>query len=131
MPLDITFNSTQSTGSPTQWFWNFGDAPDSNAVHSTQQNPSHVYTQAGCYTVRLIIVNAQGCRDTLLMHNALCVGTPPAVNFVASPVVACAGIPIHFTNQSTAIPGTTYRWDFIQVPPYDYAHPDALLDSAG
>lgn len=44
-----------STGSPTSWLWNFGDA-----TSSTQQNPIHVYPAAGSYTVTLTAANASG-----------------------------------------------------------------------
>jgi len=44
-----------STGSPTSWTWDFGDG-----VTSTTQNPSHMYTAAGKYTVSLTAANAAG-----------------------------------------------------------------------
>ncbi len=47
---DSTFNS------PTSWQWNFGDGGT-----STLQNPTHVYTTAGSYTVELIACNATSC----------------------------------------------------------------------
>jgi PKD repeat protein len=45
----------------TNWFWDFGDA-----TTSTLQNPTHVYTTAGTYTVCLTIVGNNGlvkCKD--------------------------------------------------------------------
>ncbi|HZF99919.1 MAG TPA: PKD domain-containing protein, partial [Chitinophagales bacterium] len=118
-PLDVTFNSSQSTGTPTQWFWNFGDAGNPNAVQSSLENPSHTYVTGGCYAVRLIIVNAQGCRDTTVVNNMVCVGTPPALNFSANPLIACAGVPIAFTNTSTVTPWNTYKWDFLSPDPFN------------
>lgn len=41
---------------PTSWDWDFGDGSD----HSTEQNPSHVYTEAGSYTPILTARNAHG-----------------------------------------------------------------------
>src|SRR6185295_4549529 len=38
----------QSSGSPTQWFWWFGDGST-----SASRNPSHAYNIAGTYTVTL------------------------------------------------------------------------------
>ncbi len=47
---ETIFNFTDiSTGSPTQWLWNFGDG-----FFSSSQNPSHIYTEAGDYTVSLL-----------------------------------------------------------------------------
>lgn len=47
----IVFTDT-STGSPTIWFWDFGDG---NC--STDQNPTHEYFIPGTYTVKLISSN--------------------------------------------------------------------------
>jgi gliding motility-associated-like protein len=48
-------------GSINSWNWNFGDG----SIHSTQQNPSHLYATAGSYTAILIIGTALGCLDTI------------------------------------------------------------------
>ncbi len=45
----VQFTDT-STGSPTSWQWEFGDA-----ATSTTQNPAHTYTAAGSYGVTLTI----------------------------------------------------------------------------
>ncbi len=41
---------------PTSWKWNFGD-PTSSSNTSKIQNPSHTYTKAGTYTVKLVSGN--------------------------------------------------------------------------
>ncbi|HNW38138.1 MAG TPA: PKD domain-containing protein, partial [Methanosarcina vacuolata] len=53
-PLTVEFIDT-STGIPTGWKWNFGDGKT-----STIQNPSHVYSKAGNYTVKLTASNVAG-----------------------------------------------------------------------
>ncbi|MFA6364562.1 MAG: PKD domain-containing protein, partial [Methanoregula sp.] len=53
-PLAVTFTDT-STGSPTSWSWDFGDT-----TKATAQNPVHIYTTAGTYTVSLTATNAGG-----------------------------------------------------------------------
>lgn len=40
----------ESTGSPTAWFWDFGDGK-----YSTLQNPTHTYNVSGSYTVTLFV----------------------------------------------------------------------------
>ena len=52
VPQTITFID-KSTGSPTSWFWNFGDKSN-----STFQNPIHKYATEGKYTVKLTVKNA-------------------------------------------------------------------------
>jgi beta propeller repeat protein len=53
-PLTAKF-ADKSTGSPTSWYWNFGDKST-----STARNPVHKYTDAGQYTVSLTVKNAAG-----------------------------------------------------------------------
>jgi len=54
----VTFTDT-SAGSPTAWAWDFGD----NGTSSVK-NPSHQYTSAGTYTVKLTASNANGTGTT-------------------------------------------------------------------
>lgn len=51
-PTSVAFTD-ESSGFPTSWTWSFGDGQT-----STQQNPSHIYTTQGIYTVNLTISNA-------------------------------------------------------------------------
>ncbi|MFN7976161.1 MAG: PKD domain-containing protein [Acidobacteriota bacterium] len=53
-PLNVQFTDL-SSGSPTQWAWDFGDGQGSYA-----QNPAHTYTTGGSFDVGLTIVNATG-----------------------------------------------------------------------
>ncbi len=48
----------QSIGNPTSWSWNFGDGST-----STQQYPTHTYSQNGVYVVTLTIFGAN-CQST-------------------------------------------------------------------
>jgi hypothetical protein len=54
VPLQVVFTDT-STGGPTSWQWDFGDA-----TTSQEQNPTHTYTAPGTYTVTLTASNALG-----------------------------------------------------------------------
>jgi len=54
VPLTVQFNDT-STGNVTSWLWDFGD---SNT--STEQNPSHEYSETGSYSITLNVSNAYG-----------------------------------------------------------------------
>lgn len=53
-PMAVQFTDT-STGSPVTWNWTFGDT-----YTSVLQNPFHVYTVAGNYTVGLNVTNSTG-----------------------------------------------------------------------
>ncbi len=70
-PLAVQF-SDLSTGDPFRWHWNFGDG-----VLSSEQDPVHLYTSAGTYTVSLTVVSASGL-DTETKADYITV-TDPAV----------------------------------------------------
>jgi len=53
-PLTVQFTD-QSSDSPSEWSWNFGDGGT-----STEQNPSHKYTAVGTYSVTLTAKNTAG-----------------------------------------------------------------------
>jgi uncharacterized repeat protein (TIGR01451 family) len=53
-PLTVNFTD-QSTGNPSSWSWIFGDGDT-----STDQSPSHQYTNAGTYNVTLTVTNNCG-----------------------------------------------------------------------
>lgn len=61
-PLTVKFTDN-SYNKPTLWNWNFGDG-----ITSTQQNPEHVYTEAGNYKVTLKVTNKYGT-DILTKSN--------------------------------------------------------------
>ena len=54
VPATVSFIDS-STGSPTSWFWDFGDGET-----STVKNPTHKYVEAGSYTVTLTVTNDAG-----------------------------------------------------------------------
>lgn len=53
-PLTVNFTDL-STGSPTEWDWDFGDGGTSN-----EQFPIYTYNDTGTYTVFLTVTNASG-----------------------------------------------------------------------
>jgi PKD repeat protein len=56
VPLTVIFTDA-STNTPTSWYWDFGDG---NTTENTVQNPIHLYTTAGTYTVNLTATNEYG-----------------------------------------------------------------------
>jgi gliding motility-associated-like protein len=51
------FDQSTNTNS---WSWDFGDGQTSSL-----ENPSHVYSQVGVYTVKLVTTNTGGCLDSI------------------------------------------------------------------
>ena len=58
-PLEVRFTDT-STGSPTEWVWDFGDGST-----SSEQNPAHTYAAAGTYPVTLTATNPTGSDNSV------------------------------------------------------------------
>ncbi|MEM9984127.1 MAG: PKD domain-containing protein, partial [Bacteroidota bacterium] len=106
VPWLINFNDA-SQGSAS-WLWDFGDGNTANIA-----NPSHLYTQAGFYTVSLITVGANGCRDTLTRPNYVQIVRPVA-DFVADTVEGCIPLEVDFQDLSTSAFDSidTWIWDF-------------------
>ncbi len=105
-PLTIDFlDDTREFGSKSlSWIWEFGDGSV-----STLQNPSHTYTQAGTYTVKLTVTNDLGCTSTRIWDTQV-QATDPQVGFQLQPVVTCPGAPVTFISTSTGS-GLAYQWD--------------------
>jgi len=78
----VTF-SDESTNSPTNWLWTFGDGQT-----SAVQSPVHYYTTNGTYTVKLKSWNIFGT-DSLVKTSYVTVGLPAAPT--ATGAAICSG----------------------------------------
>ncbi len=106
----------------TSYAWNFGDGGT-----STLANPVYTYTTQGTYNVRLIITTSSGCIDTLIVPNAVRVGSKPMADFSAVPIPVCGTQPVYFTDLTTPM-ADEWNWDFgdggssvLQDPSHRYA----------
>ncbi len=78
----IQFVDQSTSWSPiVHWGWTFGDATNSNL-----QSPFHIYNAVGSYTVRLIIQNQQGCKDTASYIVNTTTFNPPALTYTVNGV---------------------------------------------
>lgn len=108
--LTTTFNdltTTDAVNAITNWQWDFGDG----TIQNFSSPPFvHTYTAAGTYSVKLIVTDAFGCMDSVLISN-LVTTTDPIPNFISANTKTCPGANVIFTNTSTPS-GLTYQWDF-------------------
>jgi gliding motility-associated-like protein len=107
----FTDASTIASGSITGWAWNFGDPSSAGNNTSSLQNPTHLFTAAGTYTVTLTVTTAATCTNTT--SKQVTVNPLPLVNFNALPSnVVCAGSTITFNSASSIASGTiaNYGW---------------------
>ncbi|NQV03272.1 MAG: PKD domain-containing protein [Bacteroidia bacterium] len=97
-------------GSIVQWAWNFDDPASGLNNNSNAQNPSHSFSGAGTFDVRLIVTNTNGCMDTAII--AVTVNARPVADFSAD--TACLGDMTNFTDLSTTSTGiiASRFWQF-------------------
>ncbi|MBK9046013.1 MAG: PKD domain-containing protein [Bacteroidetes bacterium] len=100
-PFNVNFSSSTVANS---YLWDFGDGST-----STLQNPSHLYSNAGLYTVTLTCVLASGCTTTTIKPGFIEV-IAPVSEFMSPTQAVCAPSLVNFINQSTG--ATMWHWDF-------------------
>jgi PKD repeat protein len=103
-PLLVHFTDT-SDGNPTKWTWKFGDGS-----YSVQQNPYHLYTQAGVYNVSLTVLNPAGT-DTVTKNGLITVRSLPVAAFIANTTSGKSPLAVQFLDESTGDP-TNWSWSF-------------------
>jgi len=125
--LNVAFKD-QSAGSPTSWFWDFG-----NGQTSSLQNPVATYTAGGKYTVRLIVKTAIE-DDYEEKTNYITVFTSPQANFLVSGNDSgCAPVQTSFKDISTVF-GTTinsWSWNFGDAGTSTQQNPIYTYNAAG
>src|SRR5690606_27063378 len=91
-PVSFSDTSTINQGNVTSRVWDFGDGSGATTV-----NPSHSYTSAGSYSVKLIVTSNFNCTDsitkTLVNH------PKPLARFVQNSV--CFPFAMDFYDSST------------------------------
>jgi len=91
--LKVNF-SDASTGSPAQWFWDFGDGQTSNL-----KDPSVTYILPGIYTVRLIVKNTTEQAYEEKTNYITVLPTPQPV-FITDVTSGCLPLNVSFTDQT-------------------------------
>ncbi len=104
-PLTVTFTD-QSTGTVTSWMWHFGDGDT-----STDQNPTHVYTVKGTYSVTQEVYGPGGSDEEIKGAYVVVDYAPPVVDFVASTLTGTVPLTVTFTDLSIGAI-TTWDWTF-------------------
>jgi uncharacterized repeat protein (TIGR01451 family) len=91
-PLQVQFSDASSpAGAADQWLWDFGDG----SVDITQ-NPTHVYTETGAFTVTLAITDTDtGETDTLIQSGYVTVSSFLAIS-KSGPGLVNPGEPITY-----------------------------------
>lgn len=107
-PVQVRFTDT-SIGHPDRWLWDFGDGSI-----SSEQSPTHMYSWAGIFTVRLTTYNTVGS-TSITQRKVITVTTDqamrPVANFIASGTDGTAPMSVRFTDTSVGHPDH-WLWTF-------------------
>ncbi|MFY8127591.1 MAG: PKD domain-containing protein, partial [Chitinophagaceae bacterium] len=99
---NFVLNNT-STAIPNGYLWSFSDG-----TTSTLTNPTKSFSSVGTYTIKLVVTNTNGCKDSITQ--TVTVLPKPNPNFTINNTTQCAGSNFIFSNTSSA--STTYLWSF-------------------
>ncbi|NOQ75329.1 MAG: PKD domain-containing protein [Crocinitomix sp.] len=135
---EIDFENTSlipDDGEP-DWIWDFGDDET-----STDENPSHLYTEAGTYTVQLIGVNELSCNDTTEYQITIYPLPDANLEFIASGLSSqdgstggCIINPVQF-NDLSFLPDpfevVEWAWDFGDDETSTEENPEHTYDVIG
>jgi PKD repeat protein len=102
--ISLTNNSICNTG-PCNYAWDFGDGQQSVAP-----NPKHVYTSANAFNIKLKVLNALSCTDSVTVP--VIINPKPLTAFTSNSPL-CFGDVSYFTNTSTIATGSivSYNWN--------------------
>lgn len=114
--VPLTVNFTDTIGNAKQYVWRFGDG--SKDTTTTTATVSHIYTQVGTYTIRLVAIDSATCNiaDTSYI-NIRVRNDPASVKLNYSRLEPCESLNYQFTNLSTPpankpFQSNSFLWDF-------------------
>lgn len=99
-PLLVDMNNNSSNTAVHNW--TFGDGSSANF-----QNPSHLYTYPGLYTVKLIVINNGGCADSASRKVTI---LGPTGIFSYTPLIGC--VPLQVDFNSVTQNAVKLTWDY-------------------
>lgn len=107
-PVNFIDNSTVSGSTIATWNWNFGDPASGVNNTSTLQNPTHLFSGPGTYTVTLSVGSAMGCQSVNPATQQITINTLPTATISGNTTV-CQNSPsplITFTGTGGSAPYT-------------------------
>ncbi|MBO6517007.1 MAG: PKD domain-containing protein [Bacteroidia bacterium] len=128
-PLDVPFtnSSTKGSGGIDRVTWDFGDG---NTLIS--KTGFHRYKVAGLYSVSLLVVDSNKCKDKITKKDLIDVWPVPEVDFEADETYSCQPpLDVKFTNRSKKNSGDTYHWDFGDGKTSTNENPDHTFSKTG
>src|SRR5271157_3875344 len=95
---------------PTTYQWNFGDG----TANATVQNPVHVFSTIGTYSITLAINDSTGHGAKKVKSNYITVAAnqPPVASFTFSPATPAVSQALQLTDTSVDHDGTIAAWQW-------------------
>jgi len=115
----------QSTNSPTNWLWDFGDGST-----SVVENPTHTFLSPGTYTVSLTVSNDYGSSTKTKQNYIVVNSLIPLADFNANKTSIIEGESIIFSDLSTNSP-TSWAWDFGDGNTSSDQNPEHIYTASG
>ena len=123
-PLPVTLTDL-SSGPLTSWAWTLGDGST-----STDQHPTHTYTQAGTYAVQLTVQGPGGSKTVTKDAYVVVQDPAPVAAFSGSPLSGVAPLPVTLTDLSSG-PLTSWAWTLGDGSTSTDQHPTHTYTQAG
>ena len=120
-PFSAVFlNTSQNTN---YYNWDFGDGNTGSFF-----NGFHPYTNAGSYTIKLVVEDLNGCLDSTFSN--ITVNPSPTADLTYVTSDPCyLPIDVFFTNESSG--AVAFEWDFGNGQTSTMTHPNAVYDTIG
>lgn len=118
-PLSVVFTDL-SSGNPSSWVWDFGDGSS-----ATEQNPAHVYTDAGSYDVTLVVANDNGA-DTMFKTGYITVSAAPEYKEITQNNITLKWM-VSGSNLKVIVSAPTTGWVSVGFDPTQNNHKDANI----
>jgi gliding motility-associated-like protein len=105
----LSFQNESSNSSVDKYLWDFG-VTNTTTDTSTNATPTYTYKDTGTYTMKLLVTNTGGCKDSATALVKIYPGFVPAFNIIGS----CFFNNYQFKDATTTKYGVvnSWQWDF-------------------
>ena len=105
---DVQFTPKSAIDPTINYLWTFGDG-NSN---STQPQPNHTYINPGLYSIKLVVQDQIGCKDSLTKVDSVKIYRLYA-GFKVQKLSGCDSLLVQLTDSSVATPPIQYwKWNY-------------------
>ncbi len=104
-PLNVIFTPTSNDA--VQCFWGFGDGQTSENCSGI----NHTYNQPGCYDLSYTAVSNQGCTQSVVLNDLVCVYPNPENTWTFGPQNPSTDEPLILLSETTGQSDVSFAWE--------------------